>query len=266
VSVALHVSALFVYPVKSCRGIPLERAAIDDCGLRHDRRWLVVDADGAFLTQRTHPRLTLVETGIEREALVLSSAGRGSVSVPLSGGGQRRRVRIWKDEVEAIPADADASRWLGSLLDADVSLVRMPADVVRPVSPAYGRPGDSVSFADALPLLVATEASLGDLNARLARPLPMDRFRPNIVVRGGDPWTEDVWRRVRVADVPVRLVKGCDRCVVTTTDQRTGERGVEPLRTLATFRNRDGKVYFGVNGVPDARGVVAVGDAITVLE
>jgi len=264
--VDLQVSGLFVYPVKGCRGIAHDRVPIDRSGLLHDRRWLVVDQQASFLTQRTHPRLALIEPRIERDALVLSSEGRGAVSVPLSAGLERRRVRIWKDEVEAIAVDADASRWIGDLLDAEVSLVRMPPDVVRAVKPAYGQPGDRLAFADAFPLLVATEASLSDLDGRLDRPLPMDRFRPNIVVRGGVPWMEDAWRRVRVGDVPLRLVKGCDRCVVTTTDQRTGEREVEPLRTLATVRKRDGKVYFGMNAVPEARGILTVGEPVTVLD
>jgi uncharacterized protein YcbX len=175
-------------------------------------------------------------------------------------------VHVWRDEVEALHTGEEAARWASALLGAPASIVFMPDDVERPVRPDFAKAGDHVSFADAFPLLVATTASLDDLNARLDRPLPMNRFRPNVVVDGCAPWAEDGWRHARVGPVPLRLPKPCDRCVVTTTDQRTGERGVEPLRTMATFRKIEGKVYFGVNAVPDARGSIAVGDPVTVLE
>jgi uncharacterized protein YcbX len=140
----------------------------------------------------------------------------------------------------------------------------MPDDVERAVSPDHSRPGDIVGFADGFPLLLATTASLEDLNARLTVPVPMNRFRPNVVVEGCSPWEEDGWTQVTVGQVPFRVAKPCGRCVIITTDQRTGERGVEPLRTLATFRQKDGKVNFAQNCVPDADGVLAVGDELRV--
>ena len=263
------VSALFVYPVKSCRGIAVDRAEVEARGLRRDRRWLVVDASRRFVSQREEPRLATVDVAVdeEGEALVLSASGRGEVRLALSPGeGPRIRVQVWRDEVEAVHAGDEGARWMSELLGSPASIVFMPDDAARPVRPDFAQPGDHVSFADAFPLLVATTASLGDLNARLDRPLPMNRFRPNVVVDGCEPWEEDGWRRAQVGGVPLRVPKGCDRCVVTTTDQGTGERGVEPLRTLATFRERDRKVYFGVNGIPEARGTVAVGDPFRVLE
>jgi uncharacterized protein YcbX len=263
------VRALFVYPVKSCRGIALDRAEVRLRGLRHDRRWMIVDGAGKFVTQREEPRLATVDVTIdeERAALVLSASGHGAVQLSLAPReGERATVHVWSSEVAALHAGDEAARWASALLGAPASIVFMPDAVERPVEPEYARSGDHVSFADAFPMLVATTASLDDLNARLEQPVPMNRFRPNVVVDGSAPWAEDRWRRLRVGTVPVRLPKGCDRCVITTTDQVTGDRGVEPLRTLATFRKIENKVYFGVNAVPDARGTIAVGDAVTVLE
>jgi uncharacterized protein len=264
------VRALFVYPVKSCRGIALDRAEVEVRGLRHDRRWMIVDEAGTFVTQRTVPRLTQIEVAIDgaRAALVLSAPGHPALRLALAPHeGASVPVRVWRDEVEALHAGEEAARWVSAFLRAPASIVFMPDAVERPVRPDFARAGDHVSFADAFPLLVTTTDSLDDLNARLDRPLPMDRFRPNVVVGGCPAWEEDDWRRARIGAVPLRLPKGCDRCVVTTTDQLTGERGVEPLRTMAMFRKwTDSKVYFGVNAVPDAPGRIAVGDRVTVLE
>ena len=263
------VSALFVYPVKGCRGIALDRAEVEVRGIRHDRRWLIVDEARRFVSQREEPRLALVDVAVdqERESLTVSAPGAGRLELALAPrGGQRVKVQIWRDEVDGLDAGQEAARWVSGLLGAPASIVFMPDATVRPVRPDFAQEGDHVSFADAFPVLVATTASLRDLNARLDRPLPMDRFRPNVVVDGCAPWEEDAWQRARLGQVTVRTPKGCDRCVVTTIDQRTAETGVEPLRTLATFRKRDGKVYFGVNAIPDARGTMAVGDAVTVLE
>jgi uncharacterized protein YcbX len=264
------VRGIFVYPVKSCRGIALDRAEVEPRGLRYDRRFMIVDGTGTFVTQRTEPRLTGIEVTLdeERGSLMLSASGCSVLRLALTPReGERVKVQVWRDEVDALHAGEEAARWVSVFLGAPASLVFMPDAVERPVRPDLARVGDHVSFADAFPMLVTTTDSLDDLNARLDRPLPMNRFRPNVVVSGCTPWEEDHWQRARIGVVPLRLPKACDRCVVTTTDQITGERGVEPLRTMATFRKwADSKVYFGVNAVPDARGTIAVGDRVTVLE
>jgi len=263
------VRALFIYPVKSCQGIQLDRAEVVARGLRRDRRWMIVDAEGTMISQRTEPRLAQVAVRVdeERERLLLNAFGPGALHLPLAPSqGATARVRVWSSEVEALDAGDEASRWASSLLGARASIVFMPDQAERPVKAEYAQKGDVVSFADGFPILVANTASLDDLNARLDRPVPMNRFRPNVVVDGFAAWAEDQWQRARVGEVPVRLPKPCDRCAITTTDQQTGERGVEPLRTLATFRRTAGKVYFGVNAIPDALGSIAVGDPFTVLE
>ena len=272
------VTALHVYPVKSCKGIALERSDVGLRGLQSDRRWMIVDhASGMFITQRTEPRLALVALRLEDAALVLHGPGVGELRVPraLPADATRRSVIVWRDTVEAIDCGPEAAQWVSDWLGFRAALVFMPDDVRRQVKPAYALPDDIVGFADGFPLLIASTSSLGDLNARIASstaspgssaPLPMDRFRPNIVVSECAPWAEDTWKRIVIGDLPVRVAKGCGRCVITTIDQETASRGIEPLRTLAMFRQQDHEVLFAQNAVPDRPGAVAVGDAVTVLE
>jgi uncharacterized protein YcbX len=268
----MFLSAMFVYPVKACRGIALDRETIERRGLRHDRRWMIVDETGRFVTQRTEPRLARVETALGDDGLVLTAPGLPALRLPLPGDMQgavpaRRRVTVWRDAVDALDCGEAASAWISGWLQRPSFIVCMPDDVERPVNPAHAQPGDLVSFADGYPLLLTSTSSLDDLNARLEQPLPMDRFRPNLVVSGGPAWSEDGWARLAIGEgeVAIRVVKPCGRCTVTTVDQKTAEGGVEPLRTLATFRKTGQDVLFGQNCVPDALGPVSVGDAVRVL-
>jgi uncharacterized protein YcbX len=263
----VRVASLHLYPVKSCRGIDVARWEIGRRGLRHDRRFMIVRADGGFMTQRETPALARVAVDIDGASLALSAEGHGEVRVPLSPPERtsRRRVRVWRSEVDAVDCGPEAAGWLSAFVGEPASLVHMPDDVERAVSPDHARAGDIVGFADGFPVLVTTAASLADLVARLPSPVPMARFRPNVVVEGGAPWAEDRWKRVRVGAVPMRVAKPCARCVMITTDQRTGERGPEPLRTLATFRTEGGSVLFGQNCIPDATGFLEVGSDVEVL-
>ena len=213
------------------------------------------------------PSLARVDVAVEASALVLSAEGHGQVRIPASqtAAGARRRVRVWSSEVDALDCGDEVAAWLAAWVGSPVRLVHMPDDVERAVAPEYSQPGDIVGFADGFPLLLATTASLEDLNARLAAPVPMNRFRPNVVVEGSVPWEEDQWARVTMGAVAFRVAKPCGRCTIITTDQRTGERGVEPLRTLATFRQEDHKVNFAQNCVPDGAGSIAVGDELRVV-
>jgi uncharacterized protein YcbX len=272
---SITVTGLFVYPVKSCRGIALSSAPLEPRGLRHDRRLMIVDEGGGFLTQRVEPRLALVETAIEGApgpALALTAPGMRGLHLPLDRGsaetgsaGARRRVTVWRDEVDAVDCGDEAAAWISEWLGKRASIVRMPDDVERAVNPKYARPGDVVGFADGYPVLLASTASLDDVNGRLADPIGMSRFRPNVVVTGAASWAEDGWTRIRVGAAVLRVVKPCDRCTVTTVDPTTAERGVEPLRTLATFRKKDNDVLFAQNCIPDALGTIAIGDPVDVL-
>lgn len=263
----MRVTSIWMYPLKSARGVALEAAEVEARGLVGDRRWMIVDEGGRFISQREAPTLAQLAAVPTAEGLRLSHAERGSidVAVPAAGAG-RAAVRVWKDEVQAAPADPRASEWLSDFLGQSCRLVHFPDDAERPVDPAYAAAADRVSFADAFPLLIATEDSLRDLNGRMAAPLPMQRFRPNLVIDGAGAFGEDAWRRVRIGEISLRVVKGCDRCVITTTDQETGERGIEPLRTLVKYRHIGGKVLFGQNAIPDGPGTVRVGDAVEILE
>ncbi len=236
-----------------------------------DRRWMVVDARGRFLTQREQPRLALVAAQPIPSGLRLETAGASPLKVALPPPeGEQLPVVVWRDTVAAVPAGAAADAWLSAVLGIACRLVHMPdPGRARPVDPAFGRPGDHVSFADGFPLLVTTAASLADLNRRLPGPVPMNRFRPNLVVDGGGAWDEDRWSRIRIGSVAFRIVKDCARCAVTTVDQDTAVRSAdtEPLRTLATFRRKaGGRVIFGQNLVPEHEGAVRVGDAVEVVD
>jgi uncharacterized protein len=272
----MHLSGLFLYPVKSLRGFAVSTAAVDDLGIVGDRRFMVVDETGRFLTQRTIPRMALVETSLAAEGLTLSAAGAGKIEVPRSREGARvRSVRVWSSEgLLADDCGDRAAAWLSDFLGANCRLVRIGDKFRRPILKSnVAGPGDVVNFADAFPFLGIGEASLADLNRRLAvqgdEALPMNRFRPNLVFAGSEPFAEDTWTRFRVGDIVFHAAGACTRCVITTTDQATGERGKEPLRTLATFR-RNGDdpadVNFGQNLIHETkRGTLRVGDPIQLL-
>jgi len=277
-----RVTALNVYPVKSCRGLAVTSAAVDARGFAGDRRFLVVDADGRFLTQRVQPRMALIETALTAGDLILASSGHGSVRVPLQPRTQNsepRTVTVWRDTVTADDCGDEAGAWLSEVLALPCRLVRAGAAYARPVA-AHKLPGPlsrgvaegrdvshEVSFADAFPFMLLSEASLADLNARLATPLPMNRFRPSLVVSGTAAYAEDAWGRFRIGGVIFHGATRCGRCVVTTTDQLTAARAVEPLRTLATYRrDAEGDVMFGRNLVHETKtGRVAVGDEVEFL-
>jgi uncharacterized protein len=272
-SAAPHIARLTLFPVKGLKGIDVAERRLGPRGLEGDRRWMVVNRTGTFLSQRTHPRMILVETalveGESGDALVLATRGMPELELaarPLEAGADTLRVEIWGDVLDAVAPSPEADAWLSEALDEPVRLVYQPDRARRPTDPQYA-PGAEVSFADGYPVLLLTEASLGELNRRLDAPVPMDRFRPNVVVAGvPEPNAEDRWRRIRLGGVECRGVKLCGRCAVTTVDTRTAEKGKEPLRTLATYRGWGGKVWFGQNVVPDAEGMLRVGDPVTVLE
>jgi uncharacterized protein YcbX len=270
------LTGLFLYPVKSLRGCAVSSAAVDALGLIGDRRFLVVDETGRFLTQRTLPRMALVTTALDATHLTISVSPSSSVRVPRAPdpSAPLRTVSVWKSEnLLAEDCGAEAAAFLSAFLSVRCRLVRIGAAFTRPILKATARLGDTVTFADAYPLLVISEASLADLNDRVAErgeePLPMDRFRPNLVVSGCAPFAEDTWARFRIGEIVFRAGGPCARCIMTTTDQATAERGKEPLRTLATYR-RDATdptdVNFGQNLIHETKsGSLSVGDAVQIL-
>ncbi|MCB5909472.1 MOSC domain-containing protein [Streptomyces pinistramenti] len=268
------LQAIHLYPVKSLAGSGPGEAVVEPWGLAGDRRWMLVDAQRRMLSQRPNPKLALAAAEeLPGQAVRLTAPGMPPLTVEVPWSGETVAVEIWRDTVDAVPADAAAADWFSRYLGVPVELVHLDAPGKRrPIDPAYARPDETVSFADGFPLLLTTTSSLDALNSLVAQgdhadegPLPMNRFRPNVVVDGTAPWAEDTWRTVRIGEVVFRVVKPCGRCVVTTTDQRTAERGKEPLRTLARHRRVGDQLVFGQNLVPQKTGTIRVGDAFEVL-
>jgi uncharacterized protein YcbX len=273
-----RVAALYLYPVKSLRTTSVRSAVVEPWGLAGDRRWMVADPGTLrSVTQREQPALARIDARLLPDGAVrLSAPDREALTVAVPPpGAPELVVGHFKDLIRVRAAAPHADAWLSSVLGEPVCLVHQdPVGAPRPVDPEYALPGDTVNLADGFPLLLTAAASLEALNELVAQgsapregPLPMDRFRPNVVVEGTPAWAENGWRRLRIGDVVFRSPKPCARCVVTTTDQATGERGREPLRALAGRRAQtSGKLVFGQNLVPEGPGTLHVGDALTPLE
>lgn len=262
------VAELRVYPVKSLRGRAVARAQVEPWGLAGDRRWMVITPDGRFITQRAHPVMATIVAAVGPAGLTLSQPGRRPLMVPFPEA-RPETVTIWRDQVPAVPAGPEADAWLSDVIGIPCRLVHQADPMSRPVDPAFSAPGDHVTFADGFPLLITTLGSLADLEARLGRPLGMDRFRANVVVADTAAWDEDHWRVIRIGEVTFRATKPCGRCVMTTIDQETGIKAQdgEPLRFLSGFRRDEaGRIVFGQNLIPDGPGRIAQGDAVEVLE
>ncbi|MFE9724795.1 MOSC domain-containing protein [Streptomyces sp. NPDC005794] len=269
------LGAVRIHPVKSLGAHAADEAAVEPWGLAGDRRWMLIDVGSRVVTQRQQPRMAQLSAELlPGGGLVLSAPGSPSLAVEVPDPACAVTAELHRSTVEVVVADEAAHAWFSARLGAEVRLVHLDAPSHRrPVDPHFGRPGETVSLADGFPLLLTTSASLDALNSLVAQgdhpeegPLPMNRFRPNVVVDGTAPWAEDGFRRIVIGEVAFRVVKPCGRCVITTTDQRTAERGREPLRTLARHR-RDGKhVLFGQNMIPEGTGVIRVGDPVRVLD
>lgn len=286
----MHVSEINIYPIKSLKGISLRSSVVEKRGLEFDRRWVIVDADGKFLTQRELPRMARIHVARTGYGLEVWAEDVPAIRIEQLLDGERVRTEIWDKAGDSIAYDVETNEWFSDVLGQQVELRYMPEDAWRPVNPRFDAGGDGTGFADAYPALLANEASMADLNRRIghngdgdvAAPLPMRRFRPNIVVSGADAWAEDGWKKIRVGEAVFRVVKPSDRCILTTVDPEKGEfAGKEPLKTLATFRmSKDvfpdtfpafglqpNHVLFGENMIPDTPGAtIRVGDAVEVLE
>ena len=273
--VDLKLSGLYIYPIKSAAGIEVETAQLTTRGFKHDRRWMVVDSGGKFMSQRKHPRMVLIEVSLE-ETLKISASDMPDLLVPLvPETGERVDVEVWGDRCEAIACGSETQQWFTQFMGTDCQLVYMPDSSDRPT--AHGKLGadNLVSFADAYPYLLISEASLNFLNDKLVArgktTVSIERFRPNMVVRGVEkPHEEDRWQQVQIGDAVFELPKLCDRCSIPTVHPKTGDRGKEPNETLATYRYWDRGIWFGQNAVQqqgDYTGqVLSLGDSVQVLQ
>lgn len=270
----MSLTSIHRFPVKSCRGESVETAYVEPWGLAGDRRWMLVDEDGAVVTAREVNRMVLIHPEVTPGGLLVTAPDLPTLTVATPDPRAQLPVELWDSRLTAATADGEADAWFSKAMGRSVRLVHLDDPTRRPTSPGFGDPEDRVSFADGYPLLLATEASLQALNEVIVEasqgahePLPMTRFRPNVVVAGAEAWAEDDWRRIRIGDATFRAVKGCARCVMTTIDPDTAQREKEPIASLARVRRWDGATWFAINLVPDTADVtIRVGDDVEVLE
>lgn len=261
----IELSGLTTYPVKSMGGIGLSQAQVTSRGLLHDRRWMVCDRNGKFLTQRKLPKLALIRVAVD-QMLHLSIVDMADSSLELPAVPPTARplfVNVWGDKCIAWSMGDKAAQWLSNFLGIEVQLVYMPDSTHRPID--HGRFETPNSFSDAYPFLLISEASLADLNDRLEQPVPMNRFRPNLVVKGCASFAEDTWKQIQIGDIVFDVAKSCSRCSIPGVEQSTGKQGKEPLKTLATYRRWDHAIWFGQNLIAHSEGTLNVGDTVKIL-
>ena len=261
------VSEINIYPIKSAKGIPLSSAMVEEQGLQYDRRWMLVGNNGLFLTQRKIPRMALMDVRVKPDSLLVNAPGMNELIIPFEvKKSDSMMVTVWDDTVQAFTISGEIDEWFSRFLDYPCKLVQMRKESTRPVEQKYAIQNDQVSFADSFPLHLISEASLQDLNSRLETPVPMNRFRPNLVIRGCKSYEEDTWRVIKIGSVKFHVVKACARCTIPTVDQATAAQGKEPIQTLRQYRTVDGKVLFGQNLIHESNGMLHVGDEVAVIE
>jgi uncharacterized protein YcbX len=261
------ISELYIYPIKSLGGIKLDNAVITDRGIKHDRRWMLIDANNRFISQRECAKMALLKTHISADYLtVTNTSDNSSINIPLTPPKKEAiQVTIWDDDCTGQLVDNDIDTWFTNVLGRDIRLVYMPDSTARFTEPAYA-PADSItSFSDAYPFLLIGQSSLDDLNNRLNSRLPINRFRPNIVFTGGTPYQEDLMNSFTINNIAFNGVKLCARCIMITIDQTDASIGKEPTKTLASYRAKNNKIYFGQNLVHSGGGTISVGDELAVL-
>ncbi len=263
-----RLDQIYIYPIKSCAGISLDSAIVEDRGFPLDRRWMLIEENGDFISQRSTPKLGQIRIDSESDNLHINYAGKRELTVAFDTSPTKKLVaQIWKDKVEGNWVNEQSDGWFSELLGRPVHLIHMNKHVSRPLlKPQLPQDQDfEVSFADGYPYLLTNQSSLDDLNHRLDDPVGMDRFRSNLVVSGFEAFAEDGWKKIKIGEVEFLCVKPCARCQVTTLDQKTGKASKEPLKTLATYRKQDGKVMFGINMVALNTGTVQINDPVSIL-
>jgi uncharacterized protein YcbX len=264
----ITLSEIWIYPVKSLGGIRLREAQVQAKGLQYDRRWMIVDEEGVFLTQRAFTQMALIDVSLKSDGLKLHSRLDGSIiDIPFQPEDAREiTVKVWDDTVPALTVSIKADKWLSKQLGKALTLVLMPDTTERKADPRYAKNDENVSFADGFPYMMISQAALDNLNSKMERDLEMRRFRPNFVLAGTAPHEEDNWSAFRIGEVEFEIVKPCARCVLTTVDPDTGNKGAEPLKTLATYRRINNKIMFGQNAVAKRNGVISQDDPVVVLK
>ena len=261
------ISEIWIYPIKSLAGIQVKNAIVKPKGLRYDRRWMLVDKEGRFLTQREHPKMSLFKVTMADDHIEVSRKSE-SIRVDLNEltNYNFSKVQIWDDEVEVVEVKPEHSAWFSKQLEIECKLVFFPENNRRDIDPEFARMNEQVSLADGYPFLIIGQSSLDELNNKLEAPVSIKRFRPNFVFTEGLPHEEDTWRNITIGSVSFEGVKPCSRCVLTTVNPETSEKGAEPLKTLSTYRRQNGKVYFGENLLAKTVGEISEGDSIEIID
>jgi len=266
----LNVSELSIYPVKSAKGLSLQSMHLNRQGPECDRRWMVIDKNQVFVTQRKFPKMCLISTELVNGELFISADDSSRCKVP-AGGSKLTSSSVWGTVVSGEDCGDEAAQWVSEFLDKQCRVIYMDDDYARLVDPNFARQNQTVAFADGFPLLVTTQASLDDFNAKLLTQesqleIGMERFRPNIVISGNDAWAEDHWQRIAIGDIELSLVKPCSRCIMPSVNPMTSEKQMEVNHALLKYRRRDKKTYFGQNALYETLGTIRVGDAVRVLD
>lgn len=260
-----QLSQLWIYPIKSLGGISLSTSRVLPKGLEFDRRWMLVDENDVFMTQRTHPEMALLKLSIDTDYLTVTRHSQ-SITIPLkSDPGKPVETKVFDDPVVLSEVSANHNAWFSEMLGVNCKLLFFPERNPRPIDPEYAINDDHVSLADGYPFLIIGQSSLDDLNGRLEKPVPMNRFRPNFVFTGGTPYEEDTWQNFTIGSNQFVGVKPCARCVIPTIDQETAKKSAEPSKTLAAYRQRNNKIYYGQNVIALDYSSVSVGDVIGVV-
>jgi hypothetical protein len=263
----MKLSQINIFPIKSLGGIELREGKVQVSGFQYDRNWMLVDLKGNFLSQRKHPEMAMLQVEIQDNMLLVyhKSKPRDRIEIPFSAkSGINMETTIWDDSLIALHIGEEVDRWFSAQLKINCRLVKLDPDHKRFIDKTYQVNDEFVSFADSMPFLIIGQASLDDLNNRLAEPLPMARFRPNLVFSGAAPFAEDNWSHIQIGQVTFKITKPCARCVMTTINQETGTKSKEPLKTLSQFRKVDGKILFGQNLIALNEGIISVGDTIRI--
>ena len=259
------LSDIFIYPVKSLAGIKVSNWPVNEKGLLHDRKWMLIDSNNQFLSQRRLPKMVLIKTQLTDSELILSTSISGSISLPLyPDDGDVCDITIWNDQCSAKTTTTVADQWLSDFLGLDCRLVYQPDEVVRPVDPDYATATDKVYFSDGFPFLILSKASLNSLNLAMGLQLPIQRFRPNLVISNCESYAEDSWREITINGIGFRLPKPCSRCSVPTIDIETAQTNKEPLTTLNRLRKWNKHVYFGQNALHNTHGELSTGNTVEI--
>lgn len=260
----LTLSEINIYPVKSLGGISVKQSYAGEKGFSYDRRWMITDADNKFLTQRDFPEFSLIGTEFIADGikLFIRTSPENHVVLPYETQGQLVNTQVWDDIVAAVHYSKEADEWISGFIKSSCRFLYMPESSKRLIPEPFALHEESVSFADGFPYLVIGESSLNDLNNRLKDALPMNRFRPNLVFNGGSAYEEDEWKYFSIGEVEFKAVKPCARCMITTIDQETAQKGKEPLATLSRYRMKNNQIFFGMNVMAVTTGIIKVEDRI----